>query len=497
MVIVKVLILLEMAGEEMSEMKRSRELKNKGKANKLIKKGERSSGRIRVHELVDQCFEQTLYQIFGQFLEVVLRLESIVSHRYLPADSEMLMKEALSMVESGLRQYEEVLEWIRGDIITLKKMFPLKLEHKMDAKTTETITSVACRIDELWWGALDNSSEEKDEDDVSTNTEGEVQRRLTNATKKMIDFQTNISGFETKMQALMRECKERLIKRAGNSEKNSWTGWMKASHTSNDEESSFGSRSVISLKTRVLIAGLELSNLVIDFVFMMSTRDELAEKIGEFKAAFKWATKLNSMVIDKVVNLLEMVDREVRKITRSEELKNKGKSVIDDSDGDERSNERIRVQEVLDQFFKQFLYQIFVQFLEAFLRLEFITSHPKLSGSGLRVKKALSMIECDVKHCETVVKSLREDIMALQTMFPFKSEFEDAKMVDARNFVEPKIYELWIGLVDVHRTRYAREMEIQPSLNEGVELQEPREEELVEVEKEAKKPSNMDQLSAF
>jgi hypothetical protein len=359
-------------------------------------------------------------------------------------------------------------------------------------------------LTELWWGALDNSSGEKDEDDFSTNMEGEVQRRLTNATKKMIDFQTNISGFETKMQALIRECKERLIKRAGNSEKNSWTGWMKASHTSNDEESSFGSRSVITLKTRVVImkarvviAGLELSNLVIDFVFMMSTRDELAEKIGEFKAAFTWASKLNSMVIDKVVNLLEMVDREVRKITRSEELKNKGKSVIDDSDGDERSNERIRVQEVLDQFFKQFLYQIFVQFLEAFLRLEFITSHPKLSGSGLRVKKALSMIECDVKHCETVVKSLREDIVALQTMFPFKSEFEDAKMVEARNFVEPKIYELWIGLVDVHRTRYAREMEIQPSLNEGVELQEPREEELVEVEKEAKKPSNMDQLSAF
>jgi hypothetical protein len=254
----------------------------------------------------------------------------------------MLMKEALSMVESGLRQYEEVLEWIRVDIITLKKMFPLKLEHKKDAKTKETMISMACRIDELWWGALDNSSEEKDEDDISTNMEGEVQRRLTNATKKMIDFQTNISGFETKMQALMRECKERLIKRAGNSEKNSWTGWMKASHTSNDEESSFGSRSVISLKTRVVImkarvviAGLELSNLVIDFVFMMSTRDELAEKIGEFKPAFKWATKLNSMVIDKVVNLLEMVDREVRKITRSEELKNKGKSVIDGGNGDE------------------------------------------------------------------------------------------------------------------------------------------------------------------
>jgi predicted XRE-type DNA-binding protein len=299
-VIDKVLILLEMAEEEVSEVKRSRELRNKGKA-KLIDEGdqgERSSGRIRVHEVVDQYFEQTLYQIFGQFLEVVLRLESIVSHRYLPADSEMLMKEALSMVESSLRQYEEVLEWIRRDIITLKKMFPLKLEHKKDAKTTETIILVACRIDDLWWGALDNSSEEKD------------------------DISTNIPVFETKMQALMRECKEGLIKRAGNSEMNSSMGWMNASHTSE-------SRSVITMKARVVVAGIELSNLVIDFVFMMSRRDELAEKIGEFKAAFKWATKLNSMVIDKVVNLLEMADREVRTMTRFEELKSKRKSVID------------------------------------------------------------------------------------------------------------------------------------------------------------------------
>ncbi|KAE7996296.1 hypothetical protein FH972_001028 [Carpinus fangiana] len=169
LVIDKVLILLEMAEEEVSEMKRSRELKNKGKA-KLIDQGERSSGRIRVHELVDQCFEQTLYQIFDLFLEVVLRLESIVSHRNLPADSDMLIKEALSMVESGLRQCEEVLEWIRGDIITLKKMFPLKLELKKDAKTTETRILVACRIDDLWSEALDNSSEEKDEDDSFNHT---------------------------------------------------------------------------------------------------------------------------------------------------------------------------------------------------------------------------------------------------------------------------------------------------------------------------------------
>ena len=106
------------------------------------------------------------------------------------------------------------------------------------------------------------------------------------------------------------------------------------------------------------------------------------------------------------------------------------------------------------------------------------------------MKKVLSMLECDVKHCETILKLLRQDIMALQKMFQFKSEFEDVKMVEARNFVAPKIYELWIGLLDVCRTRYAEDAWI-------VELQEPREEELVEVEKEAKKPSNMDQLSAF
>jgi hypothetical protein len=127
-------------------------------------------------------------------------------------------------------------------------------------------------------------------------------------------------------------------------------------------------------------------------------------------------------------------------------------------DRDERSNERIRVQELVDQFFKQILYQIFDQFLEAVLRLELVTSHRKLPNSGLAMKKVLSMLECDVKHCETVLKLLRQDIMALQTMFQFKSEFEDVKMAEARNFVAPKIYELWIGLLDVRWTRYAEDI---------------------------------------
>jgi hypothetical protein len=353
--------------------------------------------------------------------------------------------------------------------------------------------------------------------------EGNSQKLLTHAIQNMIEFHSNISDFDTKMQAMMRECKEGLIKRAGNSEMNSSMGWMNASHTSNEESSS---RAVITMKARVVEAGIQLCNLVIDFVFMMSRCDELAEKIGKFKAAFEWATKLNSVVIDKIVNLLEMADREVRKMRRSEAMKNKGKSVIADGNRDKRSKERIQVKQLVDQFFEQILYQIFDQFLEAVLHLEFITSHPKLPDSGLQMKKALSMIECDVKHCETVVELLRQDIMALQTMFPFKLE-EDAKTAEARNFMAPKIYELWIGLLDsseqdVHRIRYAREMgiqsnlegdvaamndendvveddlhdrkrysvEVQPTSNEGVEFQEPREEQ-VEVEKEAKKPSKV------
>jgi hypothetical protein len=361
-------------------------------------------------------------------------------------------------------------------------------------------------------------------EDISTNMEGESRKLLTHVMQNMIEFQSNISDLETKMQAMMRECKEGLIKRARNSEKNSSMGWMKASHTSNEESSS---RAVITMKARVVEAGIQLCNLVIDFVFMMSRRDELAEKIGKFKATFKWATKLNSVVIDKIVNLMEMADREVRKMRRSEELKNKGKSVIADGNQDERSKERIRVKQLVDQFFERIQYKIFVQFLEAVLYLEVITSHRRLSYSGLVMKKVLLMLKCDVKHCETVVELLRQDIMALRTMFPFKSEFEDAKMVEARNFMAPKIYELWIGLLDsseqdVHRIRYAREMgiqsnlegdvaamndendiveddlddrkrysvEVQPTLNGGGEFQEPREEQ-VEVEKEAKKPSKV------
>jgi hypothetical protein len=42
---------------------------------------------------------------------------------------------------------------------------------------------------------------------------------------------------------------------------------------------------------------------------MMSRQEELAAKIGKFKSALKWDTEdgnFNSMVIDKVVTLLEM-----------------------------------------------------------------------------------------------------------------------------------------------------------------------------------------------
>jgi hypothetical protein len=55
--------------------------------------------------------------------------------------------------------------------------------------------------------------------------------------------------------------------------------------------------------------GILLSHLLIDFVFMMSRQEELAAKIGKFKSALKWDTEdgnFNSMVIDKVVTLLEM-----------------------------------------------------------------------------------------------------------------------------------------------------------------------------------------------
>ena len=170
--------------------------------------------------------------------------------------------------------------------------------------------------------------------------EGESQKLLTHAIQNMHEFRTNILVFETKMRALMHECKVELIKRAGNSEKNNSMGWMKASHTFSKESSS---RAVITMKARVVEAGIQLSNLVIDFVIMMSRRDELEEKIGKFKAAFKWAieSKLNSTVIYKVVNLLEMADRELRKMRRSEELTNKGKLVIDDGNRNERSIERI------------------------------------------------------------------------------------------------------------------------------------------------------------
>jgi hypothetical protein len=310
--------------------------------------------------------------------------------------------------------------------------------------------------------------------------EGEAQKFLNRASQSMLEFQVNTLCFEQKIQALMRECKEGLIEKDGSdSGKKNLTGWIKAFHTSNQE-----SGVVITIKARAVEAGIRLSNLVIDFVFMMSRQEELAEKIWKFKSTLKWVTEdgnFNSMVIEKVLTLLEMAEGEVSEIKRSEQLKNKGKEVIVYRDQEERSNVgRIRVNKLLDQFFEQILYQIFDQFLEVVLRLESIISHRNLPAkSQMRMKKALSMLECELKQCEEVLEWIKEDVITMRKMFPLKLglKLKDSKTTEARNLVASKIDELWGGLLDYSseedeenslmyriRCERIREMEINASL---------------------------------
>jgi hypothetical protein len=342
--------------------------------------------------------------------------------------------------------------------------------------------------------------------------EGEAQKLLSNGIQNMCEFHAKTLTFDQKMRDLMRECKEGLTKKDGSdSGKKSLMGWIKAFPTSNEESGVVITR----LKARAVDAGIKLCNLAIDFVFMMMSRqEELAAKIWKFRSALEWVIEdgnFNSMVIVKILTLLEMAEGEVSEIKRSKELKNKGKSEIDDGDQKEISNERIRVNEILDQFFEQILHQIFSQLLEAALRLESIISHRSLpADSEALMKEALSRLECDLKQCEEVLEWIREDITPLKAMFPL--ELEDPKTTtttETRNLVASKVYELWRGLLysaeedqeeqsDQCRIRYARENDVegdvqmgsavQPSLNKGVELQESREAD-AEVKKEAKKPS--------
>nr|WAU86886.1 birch protein [Betula platyphylla] len=372
--------------------------------------------------------------------------------------------------------------------------------------------------------------------------EGEAQKSFDKASKNMLEFHPNTLAFEKGMQALMGECKKGLIKKYGDhSGKKSLMEWIEACHTSNEE-----SRVVITMKVQAVDAGIKLCNLVIDFVFMMSRQADLAEKIWKFKYKLQWVTEdgnFNSMVIDKVLAVLEMAERELSEMKRSKELKNKAKAVIDDGNQEERLNVTIRLNERRqDRFFEEIMYQIFDQFLEAVLRLESVISHLNLpADSQMLMKEALSMMECGLKKCEKVLELIRAEIISLRKMFPLKFEVEDAKTTETRNSVASKMDELWRGVVNqpspkdeddsfMHRikAKYARETHMQgylgddeidrdedtdednegdvhqvgssgvarleieqgqPSLNEDGGLQESREME-VEVEKEAKKPSN-------
>ena len=104
--------------------------------------------RSPIDELFDKYLEKALDLLQPQFIEISLRLESIMSHPFLP-ESQNLMNVALSKFIFDLKKYEEKLKGIREDINKLKVMVSFKQEHK-DEKMTETWIFVESMMAELW-----------------------------------------------------------------------------------------------------------------------------------------------------------------------------------------------------------------------------------------------------------------------------------------------------------------------------------------------------------
>ncbi|KAG2689145.1 hypothetical protein I3760_09G126000 [Carya illinoinensis] len=218
-----------------------------------------------------------------------------------------------------------------------------------------------------------------------------------------------------------------------NSRKKGLRDWVKDCKEFDEEKTI-----LIGMMVQAVQVGIQLSNLIVDFVFMMSWQEDIAAKIGEFKSeASNWVIengRNNSMVIDRIVTLLAMADAEVSHLKKSKRevmIKNKGWTVTALDQGS-------RVGELLNLFVEQVGKRLLDQLIEISLRLEAIM----IVGES-----SVLALEYDLDECEEDAERIREDISTLKIAFPLKLGIRDSKMIRTRDIVASNIYELWNGLL--------------------------------------------------
>ena len=197
-----------------------------------------------------------------------------------------------------------------------------------------------------------------------------------------------------------------------------------------------------ALKVQAVKVGIELSRLIIDFVFMMLGQEQWAEKIRLFKSSLKGCCieDENSMVIKKILNLLEMAKID-------EPIKGKWAGIeqteLDECNQKESLNRKSHIDDLYDEFLDQALGLLSHQFIELVLNLESFMSHPLLPKSEDLMNVVLTEFKCRLKQSEEKLKGIGEDINELKAMLSSKVDRKDEKMTEARIFVESMIAELW------------------------------------------------------
>ena len=197
-----------------------------------------------------------------------------------------------------------------------------------------------------------------------------------------------------------------------------------------------------ALKVQAVKVGIELSRLIIDFVFMMLEQEQWAEKIGLFKSSLKGCCieDENSMVIKKILNLLEMAKID-------EPIKGKWAGIeqtdLDECNQKESLNRKSHIDDLYDEFLDQALGLFSHQFIELVLNLESFMSHPLLPKSEDLMNVVLTEFKCRLKQSEEKLKGIGEDVNKLKAMLSSKVDRKDEKMTEARIFVESMIAELW------------------------------------------------------
>ncbi|EEF31650.1 conserved hypothetical protein [Ricinus communis] len=198
---------------------------------------------------------------------------------------------------------------------------------------------------------------------------------------------------------------------------------------------------LIELKDRAIKDGINISHLVLNFMFPILGDDRYVAKVEVFVTCLKWVCEgQNSIVIRRIIDLLDAAGLEIKKMRES--FKKAHKNSIEEYS-----------MPWIEDFEEEYTDKYILILLDQILLLESFWMHQGLPSSKIRLKYSLSLMEIDLGDCEETLERVKFEIDDWTELPAFGLEDTDMKMKDIDEYkaMVLKVEELWSPIEELEK----------------------------------------------